>query len=1097
MKRNSIARQAGIRLILSLGLFVVLIALTSAGLYRAALSKAAQERAEDLVSFYQARLAQLEREWEIQSRDFKVRIEFTRALEQAETAVARLQAFITIQGTGRRFQYLLIETRDGRKLFDYGKDLSLASIPASADEPLGHYLDPDSGSLYRVFQEQVWLGGEEGMGRFAVFYRMDNALLNQVGAPGITLSLLHNGEPVASSAGQIGIERMRRGALPAEAEVRTLPWSGAAEGVIDLRMVAPVKTLFTTTELTVGMSAIPIVDGLILWFTIGVWLMGQTRRISDLGRAVGEYSDSQRATEHLESTLQRLRRGRADEIAEVAVAMGEMVSAIDQRERERARAMELLRSSEARIREVTTALADGVLVMNVDGTLAFVNPEAERLLGWREEELLGKDSHRTLHHTRPDGAHFPADECLVHEALRSGRTLRNEVDHFVRRDGGMLPIALAATPIERDGEVAGAVITFRDISERLAAEKALTEAKREAERANRAKSEFLANMSHEIRTPMNAVIGLAQLSMGMEGLRPKLREYLEMIHSSSVGLLSIINDILDYSKVEAGRLELERVEFRLDGLLNGATELFAVHMREKGLKMVLEADADLPEVVVGDPLRLGQVLNNLLGNAVKFTERGEVRLRVEAAGRDGDGVLLRFSVSDTGIGMNEEQATRLFQAFTQADGSITRRFGGTGLGLAISRQLVEKMGGGIEVESAQGRGSTFRFSVRLPIAKGEPAQRPEWGRNGSAFATDELRRVASIRGARVLLVEDNEVNQTVAGDLLERMGLAVTIANHGAEALEALAAAPFDAVLMDLQMPVMDGFEATRRIRADERWRGLPVIAMTAAVLLEDREAAQAAGLDDHLAKPILVEELVAVLLKWIEPTGHGDDEAPVAAPPEVPAEALPETLPGIDLPAVMTRLGGNVALLRRLAWEFDDCFGEVDHALAGLIKSGGGEEAAALVHGVKGAAGNIGAITLHRAAVELESLLKGRAGDIDEAKGRFDAALAECLASLVRLAEERPRAEQDGFHCERCERGRAGRLLARLERAMEESEVVTDEWFDELEASIGCAPVHNGVAELKRHVDRLDYGRGLTALTAIACPRGYPLEEGGAPDGE
>ena len=1216
MKRHSIAHQAGIRLILSLGLFVALIALTSAGIYQAALSKAAHERAADLVSFYKARLAQLERDWEIQSRDFKVRIEFTRILEQPETAKAKLQAFLTIQGTGARFQYLLIQTRDGRKLFDYGKDLSLDAIPATADEALGHYSDQEGGRLYRVFQEPIWLGGKEGMGRYAVFFPMDNALLNQIGAPGMTLSLLHDGEPLASSGGQGAIDRLRRGGRSPEAEVRELPWLGGDADPFRLHMEAPVTTLFTTTELTLGMSAIPIVDGLILWFTIGIWLLRQTGRISELGHAVGEYSSAQRVTDALEQRLTRAGDGRSDEITEVAVAIGEMVEAIDQREGEREHAMALLRESEARIREITSSLADGVLVMGTDGLLTFVNPEAERLLGWSERELLGRDSHETLHHHTADGEPLSADDCLVHNAIRRGEPLRSELDHFIRRDGSLLPISLAATPIERGHQLVGAVITFQDITERLAAEQALTEAKAEAERANRAKSDFLANMSHEIRTPMNAIIGLSDLAIGLGEHPPKLRDYLVKIHTSSKALLSIINDILDYSKVEAGRLELDAVAFRLEEVLRNVADLFSVHAEEKGLEMTLELDPEAPHALVGDPLRLGQVMNNLVGNAVKFTEHGEIHIRVSEEARDDTSVVLRFCVRDTGMGMDEAQRARLFQAFTQADSSITRRFGGTGLGLTISQRLVTRMGGEIEVESQRGEGSRFSFAVRFPIAEqndehaspdalrgmrvlvvddletsrrilhdqltvwgfevteaasGEEAlghlesgaegafelllldwkmpgmdgigvarrlqeltragriERPpvvimvtaysreqllerahgialdavltkpvtasglfdtiarlQGGVVREAFHSelpDLLARAAPIRGARLLLVEDNEINQTVAADLLERMGIESAVAAHGEEALERLQESEFDGVLMDLQMPVMDGFEATRRIRRQARFKELPVIAMTAAVLLRDREAAEAAGMNDHIAKPILVEELVEVLLKWLPHTGEPRSEPPPPCPRDT--SPLPQGLPGFDQARMEQLLGGNGALFLKLARQFHEQFNATGEQLDRHLAAAEFKPAADLLHALKGAAGNLGAMTLHHAAQALEGALRTESS---EGRAALDTALEEVLASLAQLPEHaRPCAPAEG-ECERCDWRRATTLFSEMRGLMAENRFIPPELLAELHAKIACRALRDRIEQLGRRVDTLDYDGATTILDTIHCPEGHDL---------
>ncbi|MDH4318508.1 MAG: PAS domain S-box protein, partial [Desulfobulbaceae bacterium] len=502
IKSSSIGKQAAIRLIASLGLLVFFIAASSLSIYKAALRKASEARTENQASFFAARLVQLERDWEIQSRDFKVRLEFTRMLEDPATAVANLQAFMTVQGTNRRFSYLLIQTKDGQKIFDFGKDLNLPSIPDEVHESMGHYLDRDNDDLYRVFEMPIWLGEQRGMvGQCAVFFRIDNALLGQLSAPGVTISAIHHNKPVASSGGHIAIDRLRQKNLTEESKRgRMLPWGGVKDSdSIQLHIDAPMITLFSSLELAIGMSIIPIVDGLMLWFTVGVWLMRQTRRITQLGEAVGEYTTAPQISTTMRSHLIRAKDDQADEITDVAEAIGTMVDSIVHREREREEAINRLRQSETRIREITTALGDGVLVLDTDGLITFVNPRAEKLLGLNREELLDKNIHSTLR------SHLVLEDCPVYGALRQQREYRNEMEQFVCKDGSLLPIALAATPIYRENNFGGMVITFQDMTEQLAIRQSLQEAKTEAERANNAKSEFLANMSHEIRTPMNAI----------------------------------------------------------------------------------------------------------------------------------------------------------------------------------------------------------------------------------------------------------------------------------------------------------------------------------------------------------------------------------------------------------------------------------------------------------------------------------------------------------------------------------------------------------------------------------------------------------------
>jgi len=516
------------------------------------------------------------------------------------------------------------------------------------------------------------------------------------------------------------------------------------------------------------------------------------------------------------------------------------------------------------LERLANTLGEGVYAVDENGYCTFANDEAEAILGWKKSELIGEKLHDLIHYCTASGHYLSAEACPIKVTNDLSELYHSEDESLICKNGDRIPIEITSVPLTHNGVNAGSVAAFKNISRRKQDELEKQLALEKAEKATRSKSEFLANMSHEIRTPMNGIIGLSHLVLESE-LDQEQYDCVKNIQISAKNLLNIINDILDFSKIEAGQLNIESIPFDLDEVLQHVRDLNQLRSQEKGLLLVFNRAREIPQNLHGDPVRITQILNNLVSNAIKFTHEGTVEVEVLPQRVDAQRVVLRIQVTDTGVGISEEHQATLFEPFTQGDASTTRKYGGTGLGLSITRQLVELIGGEIDLYSELGEGTCVWANIPLQTTPNEAR-----GHEGTVItmrdtaAANETEQSEAIRGAKILLVEDNLINLEIAKFILKKLGASTTCAFNGQEALNHLEQQDFDIVLMDLQMPVMDGFKTIEAIRANPRFDRLPVLALTANAMAGDRQRSLAAGMDDHITKPFEPNELQATLVKWL-----------------------------------------------------------------------------------------------------------------------------------------------------------------------------------------------------------------------------------------
>ena len=793
---------------------------------------------------------------------------------------------------------------------------------------------------------------------------------------------------------------------------------------------------------------------------------------------------------------------------------------------------EELDSAQKTLRTILDTTGDAIYGTDLDGQCTFCNRACLELLGYSDEgELIGRNMHNLIHHTKSDGTPLPISECQIYRAFRDSRPVHVDDEVLWRRDGTSFQSEYWSNPKIQDGHVVGAVVSFIDITKRKDTEAALISAMREAKAASIAKSDFLSNMSHEIRTPMNGVIGLSQLLL-KTNLDAQQRDYLMKITASGRHLVSIINDILDFSKIESGGLTLESDNFLIDAVIDNVANLTAMSAAQKGLELVFAIAPEIPLTLRGDALRLGQIIINLVSNAVKFTHDGEIILELSLAEHLNTAVRIMCSVTDTGIGLTEAQQATLFRTFSQADTSTTRQYGGTGLGLALCKRLCELMDGTISVSSIPGRGSTFTFTVTLgisddrrsaveivapqfeglsalvvqanpvmrealvatlealsirtkPVASpldaleelglakeadepvdlvildermpdldgleaaqvilGDPTFDPfprifltiGFGRTefssqakqigitatldkpigrlhlidtiASAFSRTVVlpvkrKPVSSTRPhvrlthTRVLLAEDNEINREIALALLSSIGVQADIAENGRLAVDRVRSNPgrYGAVLMDIQMPEMDGIEACRRIRTFIDADNLPIIAMTAHALYQERNRCLDAGMNDHISKPIDVEDLIISLNNCIK-NAHIESETQLLDSFQGTDDvALPDDLPPFGISDALIRLNGNRGLLRSLLIMFRTRYLLSPQELLRLYDDCDTQALFRLAHTLKGVAGSLEAHDAFRAAQALEtSLQKNSSADIKN----LVIGLADCIQTALDAA--------------------------------------------------------------------------------------------------
>lgn len=805
--------------------------------------------------------------------------------------------------------------------------------------------------------------------------------------------------------------------------------------------------------------------------------------------------------------------GFAEELDNLKNSIQNMTGQLKARYYELKESQAALKETEKKYREIFNNASEGIFQTTREGRLILANPALAAMLGYDSSQEIVDSVVDIAKDVYVDAA--KRDEFL--KIINTEKRIRHFETKAFRKDKSVISVSISAHSVfdEHNGFLyyEGMVedITQRKHAEELKIEKEAVEA------TARAKSIFLASMSHELRTPISAIMGLTSLAMKTD-LSDKQKDYLKKIESTSRDLLGIINDVLDFSKIEAGELSMDRIVFPLEDVWGSLSDIFADKCAEKGLGLHFYGEDDVPSGLIGDPLRVRQILINLIGNALKFTQQGEIVVRVALAMKSRNRVMLKFSVKDTGIGIDQKNLTAIFSPFTQGEPFITRKYGGTGLGLSICKQLVEMMGGEIWVESKPEQGACFTFTACFGLQSREQEQESLW--------PDEMRIIAGkggLRGARVLLVEDNSINRQIAMEILENEGVIVENARDGREAVRIFSSrtadstSAFDAVLMDVQMPEMNGFEATRKIRqwesknpgagGVERASGIPIIAMTAHAMMGDRETCIASGMNDYITKPIDHNRLFCTLKKWIfagsgrthtiEKGGEVAEELTIVAEESESDAGLADffgakVLPGIDLAKGIDRLQGNKNLYLKLLHEFGRNHSNDIEKIRRSLKEKELEVAQRQIHTFKGVVKSIAAVDLSAIAEDIEGAIKKGNPVKDSLLATAQMMVGEITDSIAGL--KAPRNEEPGEPClneSPPDIGELTHLILEMYQLLQKNRIDADRYLSSLKAILVHAGLGAFALELDISLGQFDFKGARAVMEKIAGELNISLERG------